>query len=291
MAPELTFPNGRRLTLDRPRIMGVLNVTPDSFSDGGRWLDPAEATRHGIAMAVAGADVIDIGGESTRPGSDAVTAPDQVRRVLPVIERLRPALDREHPGVVISIDTASAEVAAVALTAGAEIINDVSAGQSDPHMLRLAATRSAPIVLMHMRGTPRTMQENPCYDDVVGEVVSFLSRQVDAAVDAGVERTRILVDPGIGFGKTREHNLSLLAGLDRLLALGQPVLVGTSRKRFMGSICQDHSGRAPAPHDLVGATCATTALGVAAGVRMFRVHDVAANRQAADVAWALSGRS
>ena len=265
--------------------MGILNVTADSFSDGGQWLEPDDAVGHGLKMAAKGADVIDVGGESTRPGSRRIPADEQASRILTVIERLRHKLDQRHPNVAISVDTTLADVATAALDTGADMINDVSAGREDRRMLDLAAARRAPIVLMHMQGTPATMQQAPRYDDVVREVEAFLIERAEAAVAAGVSREQILIDPGIGFGKTRAHNLALLARLDQLANTGFAVLLGTSRKRFMGSICQQSDGSAPPPSSLVGATCATTALGVAGRVAMFRVHDVRANRQAAEVAW------
>lgn len=279
----LPLADGSPLDLSRPRIMGILNVTPDSFSDGGRHATIDAAIEHARRMIAEGADMIDVGGESTRPGSDRVDADEQKRRVVGVIQKL-------PSEIIISVDTTLAGVARSALDAGADLINDVSAGRDDAGMFALAAERRVPIVLMHMRGTPATMQENPTYADVVGEVEAFLCERADAAQRAGVPRDRIVLDPGIGFGKTREHNLALLHNLGRFVAMGFPVLLGASRKRFMGSICQVRDGetaRQPAPHELVGATCATTALGVAAGVRVFRVHDVRENRQAADVAWVI----
>jgi dihydropteroate synthase len=265
---------------DRPLIMGILNVTPDSFSDGGRHPDVDAAIAHAESMAAEGADIIDVGGESTRPGSEATADAVQIARTLPVIDKLVECL----PGTVaISIDTRSPAVAAAALGAGARIVNDVSAAAS-PGMLDLVAERACGLVLMHMQGTPATMQIEPRYADVVGEVCDFLAARAVAAVAVGIASDAIALDPGIGFGKTRAHNLALLAALDRLLALGHPVLLGASRKRFMGAICAEQ-----VPEELLGATCATTALAVAAGVRILRVHDVKANRQAADVAWALRG--
>lgn len=263
----------------RPRIMGILNLTPDSFSDGGLYIDPEAAARHGLCMLAEGADILDLGGESTRPGSDSVPADEQERRVLDVIRRLREQIPEPFP---ISIDTTLAQVARAALDAGASWINDTSAGLDDPLMLPLAAERGVPLVLMHRQGMPQTMQQSPRYDDVVTEVCDHLARRAQAALAAGVREDRILLDPGIGFGKLAAHNLALLAHLDRLVALGFPVLLGTSRKRFMGSIC---GGLEPA--QLMPATCATTTLGVMSGAQVFRVHDVAGNRQAADIAWAI----
>jgi len=265
--------------IGRPLIMGILNLTPDSFSDGGQHDGPEAVLAHALRMAAEGADLIDIGGESTRPGSARVPPGEQLRRVLPALESIRATLP---PGVAISIDTTSAEVAARALEAGASLINDVSAGRDDPDMFRLARDSRVPMVLMHMRGVPATMQDEPHYVDVVAEVKGFLAERATAAIEAGVPRGHIIIDPGIGFGKTKAHNLALLAGLEQFVATGYPVLLGTSRKRFMGSICSaEHSS------DLAGATCATTALGVLAGVKVFRVHDVLPNRQALDVAWAI----
>ncbi|MDP6152280.1 MAG: dihydropteroate synthase [Phycisphaeraceae bacterium] len=294
---HLRLSDDRPWPLERPRIMGILNVTPDSFSDGGAHNDPAAAVAHAQAMADAGADVIDVGGESTRPGSQRVGADDQIRRVVPVIRELR-AL----PGdVLISVDTTRAAVAEAALDAGADLINDVSAGRDDDTMFDLAARRNAPVVLMHMLGAPATMQQDPNYDDVVAEIEAFLVQRAQAAQAAGVARDRIMIDPGIGFGKTKPHNLALLHALGRFVATGYPVLLGASRKRFMGAICNPRPGSRVLPRDdgltdptttikpceLVGATCATTVMGVLSGISMFRVHDVQANRQAADVAWAI----
>jgi dihydropteroate synthase len=262
-----------------PRIAGILNLTPDSFSDGGRFVEQRSAIDHALRMAEEGADVIDVGGESTRPGSLPVPAAEQARRVLGVIEGLRTQLPAHVP---ISIDTTRADVAEAALGAGASLINDVSAGRHDPRMFGVAAARGVPLVLMHMQGTPATMQQDPRYEDVVEEVRAFLLERARAAEAAGIAPRNLIIDPGIGFGKTREHNLTLVARLGRLVDTGYAVMLGASRKRFMGSVCA-----AEDPSRLVGATCATTALGVRAGVGWFRVHDVGPNRQAADVAYAV----
>ncbi|WP_295407849.1 dihydropteroate synthase [uncultured Thiocystis sp.] len=262
-----------------PRIMGILNLTPDSFSDGGRYSDPDAAVAQGLSMLEQGADLIDVGGESTRPGARPVPAAEQERRVLDVIRRLH---ERMPAAVPISIDTASAQVARAALAAGASWINDTSAGCDDPRMLPLAAESGAPIVLMHRQGRPRDMQDSPSYVDVVREVREVLAARADAALASGIREDRILLDPGIGFGKRLEDNLALLAGLPELVALGFPILLGTSRKRFMATLCGGLD-----PSALMPATCATTAIGVMAGVQVFRVHDVAGNRQAADLAWAI----
>lgn len=263
----------------RPLIMGILNATPDSFSDGGRHGTVEAAVAHGLVMAEEGADIIDVGGESTRPGSDPVSAAEQIARVVPVIRQLRAGLP---DAIAISIDTTRAEVAAAALDAGADFINDVSAGRDDPDLFALAAQRRVALVLMHMQGSPKTMQDDPRYEAVVDEVLEFLLERCRAAQAAGVAPERLILDPGIGFGKRRDDNLKLMASLDRFTATGHRVLLGTSRKRFMGSVCGETR-----PQQLVAATVATTALGVMAGVDLFRVHDVRENRQAADVTHAI----
>jgi dihydropteroate synthase len=258
--------------------MGILNVTPDSFSDGGRYVTVDAAVAQAEKMLADGADIIDIGGESTRPGSDPVPAPEQIRRIVPVIE----AICSLSSALTISIDTTLSEVAEAALKAGAEMINDVSGGTEDPNILPLAACLDAPIVLMHSQGKPKTMQDNPYYGDAVPEIRAALETRVEVALEAGVKKERIIIDPGIGFGKRRQDNLDLLAHLDTFVELGFPVLLGASRKRFMGSLCHVQE-----PAELVTATAVTTALGVMAGVKLFRVHDVKENRQAAEVAWAI----
>ena len=265
--------------LNKPLIMGILTITPDSFSDGGKYSDLKAALSHVELMISEGADIIDIGGESTRPGSDSVSATEQIHRVIRVIKAIRCQLN--YP-VLISIDTTSSAVAKAALDAGATIINDVSAGKNDPALLTLAAQMNAEIILMHSQGTPKTMQDKPYYKNVMQEVISDLTIQITAALNAGIKKENIAIDPGIGFGKRKQDNLDLLAHLDTLVALGFPVLLGTSRKRFMGSICSESE-----PSELVTATAVTTALGVMAGVQLFRVHDVKENRQAANVAWAI----
>lgn len=264
---------------NKPLIMGILNMTPDSFSDGGQYADTDAALKRVEMMLEEGADIIDIGGESTRPGSDPIAAAEQLQRVIPVIEKIRNQFSQD---ILISIDTTSSEVAETALNAGANLINDVSAGLNDAHILILAAERKVPIILMHSQGTPKTMQDNPNYQDVVQEVVTALNERIDAAIKSGIKKENIIIDPGIGFGKRKQDNLNLLAHLDSFVALGYPVLLGASRKRFMGAICTVTD-----PSELVTATAVTTALGVMAGVKLFRVHDIKANRQAADVAWAI----
>ena len=265
----------------RPLVMGILNVTPDSFSDGGQFVELRSACAAAERMVVEGADIIDIGGESTRPGAAAVDVATQLARVLPVVTALREILPAQ---IALSVDTRSAEVARAVLQAGAHIINDVSAG-SDAGMLATIAEFGGAVVLMHMQGMPQTMQQAPHYTDVAMEVRDYLLARAALAEAAGIQRERIALDPGIGFGKTRVHNLTLLGALNTLAASGYAVLLGTSRKRFMGAICSETD-----PLELLGATCATTALGVAAGVQVVRVHDVKANRQAADVAWAIAAQ-
>jgi dihydropteroate synthase len=263
---------------EKPLIMGILNVTPDSFSDGGQFLALDNAVQQVERMLAEGADIIDIGGESTRPGAVFVPAEEQIQRIVPVITAIR----QRGIAVLISVDTTLSCVAKAALLAGANIINDISAGDDDVSILSLAAQLQVPIILMHRQGLPQTMQDNPHYDNVVQEVLDGLKAKIDAALAVGIKPDNIIIDPGIGFGKRKQDNLDLLAHLDSLVALGFPVLLGTSRKRFMGSICN-----VAEPNELVTATAVTTALGVMAGVWVFRVHDVKENRQAVDVAWAI----
>ena len=250
----------------RVLVMGVLNVTPDSFSDGGRFAARDAAVAHAVEMAEAGADLIDVGGESTRPGSQPVPAEEQIRRVVPVIEEIA----RRNLPVVVSIDTTRASVAAAALDAGAGVVNDISAGRDDAAMLPSVAERGVPVVLMHMQGTPATMQLNPTYDDVVRETIDFLHERIAAAEGAGVAPHRILVDPGIGFGKTMAHNLELLRRQSEFAMLGRPVLIGTSRKGFIGRITNE-----PEPSRRLFGTAASVAWSVANGAAVVRVHDVA----------------
>jgi len=265
--------------LEQPLMMGILNVTPDSFSDGGQYSDVNGALVQAKKMIDEGVGIIDIGGESTRPGSDPVPAEIQIQRVVPVIEAIRHELSES---IAISIDTTLSAVAKAALDAGATLINDISAGLQDKQIFSLAAERNVPIVLMHIRGLPKTMQSEPYYDDVLGEVITHLRVRVELALAAGIKKHNIVIDPGIGFGKRKQDNLELLAHLDQLVNTGYTVLLGSSRKRFMGSICA-----AEEPKELVSATAATTALAVMQGVMVFRVHDVKENKQAADVAWAI----
>ncbi|MEX2111997.1 MAG: dihydropteroate synthase [Pirellulales bacterium] len=270
---------GHKLHLPaRPLLMGILNVTPDSFSDGGRHFDPRAAIDHAVRLAAEGADILDIGGESTRPYSEPVDVQEELDRVVPVLEALRTRLL-----IPVSIDTSKAAVARAAIDAGAEIINDVTGLQGDPEMLEVASASHAGVCIMHMRGTPQTMQDNPVYDDVVGEVFEYLSSRRDALVAAGIEPDRIALDPGIGFGKTHEHNLTLLRHCHRFHALGCPLLVGHSRKGFIGKVLGDKT---------VDTTAGTIGVSLALanqGVQILRVHDVAAVRQALSLYEATGG--
>jgi dihydropteroate synthase len=256
-------------------VMGIVNVTPDSFSDGGEWFDTDAAVRHGIELAAAGATILDVGGESTRPGAPAVPEDEELRRVVPVIAGLAAVL----PDAVLSVDTTKAAVASAALDAGAGYVNDVSALRADPDMLSVVVDRGARCCLMHMQGDPRTMQAQARYGDVVAEVRDFLERRVEAAVAAGIPVERIDVDPGIGFAKTQEHNLELLRRLDEIVAIGPRVVVGTSRKSFLGRL----TGRDD-PRQRLAGTIATNVLALASGARVFRVHDVGAVHDALAVA-------
>jgi dihydropteroate synthase len=263
------------------KLMGVVNVTPDSFSDGGLFLDPEAAIAHGRGLAQQGADIVDVGGESTRPGAAAVSAEEERDRVAPVVSGL--AADN-GAGVPVSIDTSKAPVAQAALDAGAEIVNDVTAFRADPALAALCGERGCGVVLMHMLGTPRTMQDNPTYDDVVDDVKAFLAGRIEAATAAGVDEERIWIDPGIGFGKTLEHNLELLRRLGELRELGRPIVIGTSRKSFIGKLTGREVDRR------LGGTIASNVLAVRAGADVIRVHDVLELRQAITVAEVILGQ-
>jgi dihydropteroate synthase len=262
------------------RVVGILNVTPDSFSDGGRYTAVEVAVARARQMVEEGADWIDIGGESTRPGSDPVSAEEELRRVLPVLQALDGTL-----GVPISIDTMKAEVAERALAAGATIVNDISALTADPRMAEVVAAANAGLVLMHMKGTPKTMQQAPDYDDVVRDSLRFLRQQIVAAVAAGVAPDKIWIDPGFGFGKTLQHNLQILRRLDEYAATGFPVLIGTSRKSSLGVLL----GGAP-PEERLEATAATVAIAIRHGASAVRVHDVREMARVARVTDAILGR-
>lgn len=247
----------------RTYVAGILNITPDSFSDGGRFADIDSAVNHALQMARDGADIIDIGGESTRPGADPVTADDELKRVLPVIEKLKNGLN-----IPISIDTRKSSVAETAIRCGASIINDISGLKGDQKMARVAARYGVPVVVMHMKGHPQTMQDDPRYDDLITEIVKSLKESIDIAKKAGVDEENIIIDPGIGFGKTLEHNIAIIRELGRFKELGRPIMIGLSRKSFIGRILnRDASGR------LMG-TAAAVALSILNGADIVRVHDV-----------------
>ena len=274
--------SGRNFSLDfsdgRSRLMGILNVTPDSFSDGGSFTDPKAAVAGALAMVEAGAELIDVGGESSRPGSSPVPLDEELRRVVPTVEALHASRSTPHaPRFLISVDTTKAEVARRALEAGAHIVNDISAGRFDPAMLAAVAGAGAGLVLMHMQGTPQTMQLDPRYGDVTNEVVGFLRERVAAAKAAGISTKQIAVDPGVGFGKTVEHNLALLRRLEAVGSLGRPVLVGVSRKSFIAKMLGADAAHADA---LRQGSVAAAVWAVARGANIVRVHDVAETAQA-----------
>ena len=267
----------RAAPVARPQVMGVVNVTPDSFSDGGLFLDAERAIAHGRELAAEGADWVDIGGESTRPGAEEVPADEERRRTEPVVRALA------EEGVRVSIDTSKLAVAEAALDAGAGMVNDVTALAAEPELADLCADRDCEVVLMHMQGTPRTMQEDPTYDDVVDDVKAFLAERLELATSRGIAEERVRLDPGIGFGKTLEHNLELLRRLGELTKLGRPIVVGTSRKSFIGKI----TGREV--DERLGGTIASCVVAYSNGAEMLRVHDVAPVRDALLVAGAVLG--
>ena len=267
------------LSLGQPRLMGIVNITPDSFSDGGRFIDPAVALAHARAMAADGADILDIGGESTRPGAADVSEAEEIERTAPVIAALRTGYDGP-----LSIDTRKAAVAQAALAAGADIVNDVAALSYDPALAGVAASAGVPVILMHAQGDPATMQAAPHYDDVLLDVYDYLAARVAAAQAAGIAADRIVVDPGIGFGKTVAHNLALLRGLSLFHGLGCPILLGASRKRFIGTLAgvEDADERMPG-------SLAVALAGLAQGVQITRLHDIAATKQAVTLWQAATG--
>jgi len=269
-------PHWAGLTLDRPRVMGIVNVTPDSFSDGGQFDNTSTAIDHGFRLIAEGADILDIGGESTRPGAAPVSIADEIARTVPVVSALASA------GALVSIDTRHAATMAAAIDAGAAIVNDVTALQGDPQSLAVVADRQVAVVLMHMQGEPGTMQNDPQYDDVVSDVRDYLGARLKACTAAGISAGAVALDPGIGFGKTVAHNSALLAGLSSLFAIGRPLLVGASRKSFIGKL-----GRNAPATDRLGGSIAAALFAVSKGARLLRVHDVAATRQALDIWQAL----
>lgn len=263
----------------RTWLMGVVNVTPDSFYDGGFYFDPARAIERGLVLAAEGADIIDIGGESTRPGSDPVPADEERKRVLSVISALK-----EKTAALISIDTTKAEVAEAAIAAGASIVNDISAGRFDPRMFPFVSGSGAGLILMHMKGTPKSMQINPYYEDVLAEVKAFLQERMEAAESFGIQRERLIVDPGIGFGKRLEDNLAILNNLNALADLGRPVLAGISRKSFIGKILNLD------PSERLEGTIAAAVVAVLRGASLLRVHDIQAVKRGVAVAEAILGQ-
>lgn len=273
---EVRTPAGKLALGERPVLMGVINCTPDSFYDGGRHNDLEAAVAKGLELAAAGAGILDVGGESTRPGAEAVPEGEELKRVIPVIERLA-----KSGGVLISVDTQKARVAKKAVAAGASIINDIS-GLDDPEMAETVAETGAAVVLMHMKGTPETMQQGPVYDDLFGEIIGFLRERVERAVEAGVSEDRIIIDPGIGFGKTVDHNLEIIRDLWRLKSLGRPILLGPSNKAFIGTVLGME------PHDRARGTAAALVAGVLSGAHILRVHDVAGMKGYVDMAWAIN---
>ncbi|MET8475519.1 dihydropteroate synthase [Streptomyces sp. NPDC006422] len=268
---------------DRCAVMGVVNVTPDSFSDGGRWFDTTAAIKHGLDLVAQGADLVDVGGESTRPGATRVDEDEELRRVIPVVRGLA------SEGVTISVDTMRASVAEQSLAAGASLVNDVSGGLSDPAMVPVVAATGAPFVVMHWRGLLEGTNVPGTYEDVVSEVVNELHARVEAAIEGGISPDRIVLDPGLGFSKNAEHDLSLLAHLDRLHALGHPVLVAASRKRFLGHVLAGEQGAPPPARERDAATAAVSALAAHAGAWAVRVHEVRATADAVRVARAVEG--
>ncbi|MGB2843730.1 MAG: dihydropteroate synthase [Candidatus Aminicenantaceae bacterium] len=269
--------NSKNYTLgQRTWIMGVINVTPDSFSDEGLYLDREKAVERGLELAEEGSDIIDIGGESTRPGSEPIPLDEELRRVIPVISELRKRID-----TLISIDTTKSKVANAALDAGADIINDISSFQSDPNMFPLAAQKGAPIILMHIKGIPKTMQANPYYENVLVEVKSFLEERFTTAIASGIKKEKIIIDPGIGFGKRLQDNLALINNLQILEDLDRPILIGVSRKSFIGKILNT------SPQERLEGTIASAVLSIVHGANILRVHDVASVKRAVLVAEAI----
>ena len=265
-----------KLDFSKPIIMGILNVTPDSFSDGGSYPSSKSAVDKAMIMIEQGASIIDIGGESTRPGSERVPPIEQKRRIVDVISQLVRVIPEK---IIISVDTTSSEVAEAAINLGVGMINDVSAGKDDDKMMNLVAKHNLYYCIMHMQGSPKTMQDNPRYKNVVSEIIDFLESQSNKAMQQGINQDKIILDPGIGFGKKTEHNLEILKNLEKFTNLGYRTLLGTSRKRILGEVSGENN-----PSDRVSGTCATSALGVMSGINIYRVHDVWQNKQAIDIA-------
>ncbi len=282
LLPPLKLPRERIIAFDRPLVMGIVNVTPDSFSDGGQFLQADHAVGHALKLIEEGADLIDIGGESSRPGAESVPIEDELQRVVPVVEQLRSQTE-----IPISVDTYKSEVAQAALAAGADIINDISALRMDPEMVRVLAQSGAPVILMHMLGTPATMQQSPHYTNCVEEISAFFVQRIAFAVQHGIARERIIVDPGIGFGKRLEDNLDLLGALHRFTQFGLPLLVGASRKSFISRV----TGAQTSPTERLGGSIAAAVVARQRGANILRVHDVAATIEALKVAEAIAERA
>lgn len=269
MLGGVTTPGGQSR---EPIVMGIINVTLDSFSDGGAFVDPRRSAAHAVRLVREGASIIDVGGESARPGAKPISVEEELRRVMPALERIAPAC----PSTVVSIDTTKADVAERALAVGATMVNDITAMRHDPRMAEVVASAGATVCLMHMSGTPATMQDEPRYEDVVSDVRAFLEERIELAVERGISPERIYIDPGIGFGKTVDHNLRLIAGIDRLAELGFPVVIGASRKSFLGRLLGDTTAkRGP-----LSAAIAVATMAYQRGARVFRVHDVREHAQA-----------
>lgn len=269
---------GRKLVLDKPVIMGILNTTPDSFSDGGKWDSIDKALFHAEEMIEQGAEIIDVGGESTRPGSDPVSVKDEKRRVVPIIEAIR----ERFPGIFISIDTYKSQVAEEALDVGADIVNDISGLHFDENMVNLVAVRGVPVIVMHINGTPKNMQRNPHYKDVVKEICEYFEVTVNYALSKGLKKTQLILDPGIGFGKRLEDNLQILKRINEFKRFGLPILLGASRKSFIGAVTGEEN-----PEERVAGSLASVVRGVLNGVRILRVHDVKETRQFLDMLMAI----
>jgi len=268
-----------KLDFNKPIIMGILNITPDSFSDGGSYVSCESAVERAMIMIEQGASIIDIGGESTRPGSDRVPAVEQKRRIIDVISQLKKIIPNN---VIISVDTTSSDVAKAAINLGVEMINDVSGGTEDHEMMKLISDNNIYYCIMHMQGSPKTMQDDPKYNDVTNEISSFLKTQAEKAISLGIKKNKIIIDPGIGFGKKVEHNLEILKNLDKISNIGYYTLLGTSRKKIFSDLSGNNN-----PEDRISGTCATSALGVSANINIFRVHDIWQNKQAIDIAFAI----
>ena len=270
------------LDFSKPIIMGILNVTPDSFSDGGSYPSSKSAVDKALIMIEQGASIIDIGGESTRPGAERISPIEQKRRIIDVISQLKKIVPKN---ILISVDTTSAEVAEAAINLDVDMINDVSGGTDDHNMMPLLAKKNLYYCIMHMQGTPKTMQNNPNYNDVVSEISDFLKSQANKALDLGLDKDKIIIDPGIGFGKNTEHNLEILKNLNKISSLGYKTLLGTSRKKIFSEVSGNNN-----PVDRISGTCATSALGVMANINIFRVHDIWQNKQAIDIAYSIKNK-